>query len=141
LQTALTTYTGQKKKIVMIHKIKHTLKLSKGWFGEIDNNKQNLVTANNTLVKKVNELIDHINNLNVSNDPIHGECYSVQTNCDLEARALVKYKQMRDALFEIKANMWRNWKYDEESLTLDSLREKVFDIFEDHGIHDSDIGL
>lgn len=125
----------------MIHKITLLLKVSKGWFGQVDKNKQTLVEANNMLVNKVNELVDYINKTEGSEKSIPGEIYSIQTSCDQEAKALVRYKEMRNALFEIKANMWRHWKYDEESLTLDSLREKVFDIFEEHGIHDSDIGL
>lgn len=125
-----------------IEKISSFLRANKGWLGQVDSNQEILVRANNILAGKVNELIDEINQ--IKEDSAQGfstDAYIVKTTDSEDASALFKYRQMRNALFEIKANMWRTWKHDEESLTLDSLREKVSDIFEDNGIHDSDLGL
>jgi hypothetical protein len=51
-----------------------------------------------------------------------------------EAILMLSAENMQMALWEIRYNLWRNWKHDEESLSLDSLREKLNDIYEDCGI-------
>jgi len=37
-------------------------------------------------------------------------------------------------LWEIKHNMWREWKHNEDKLTLDNLREKLADLFDGYEV-------
>jgi hypothetical protein len=53
-----------------------------------------------------------------------------------EAIVMLSAYKMQNALWEIKHNFWRNWKHDEESLTLDDMRQKLRAIFIDYEVDD-----
>ncbi len=51
-----------------------------------------------------------------------------------EAITMLSANKMKWALWELKHNFWRTWKHDESSLNLETLKEKINELFEEHGI-------
>jgi hypothetical protein len=120
-----------------IEEIKWKLSAHKGLFG-YDDSQVATVNAVNGLSAKLNEVINKLNQVENLEDDV---LTTFKTTDPYKARVLSKAEAMACLLFDIKANLWRNWKHDESSLTLSSLREKISDLFEYHNVTEEDIGL
>lgn len=109
-----------------------------GLFG--DRSKKLVTDRINELSDRLNEVIDVVNKSEEGNGfSADHDVYAVKTTDLHKARGLVKVSDFQAALFEIKFNMWRDWKHDPDSLTLESLRVKLNEIFERYGITEEDI--
>ena len=60
--------------------------------------------------------------------------YTFKTEDADEAKDLINASNYAAALFEIQCNLWRKWKHDESTLNVDTLREAINEIFEQHNI-------
>jgi len=52
-----------------------------------------------------------------------------------EGKVILSATQYQSALFEIYHNLWRTWKHNEELLTIDTLRGRIAEVLDEHGIN------
>jgi threonine synthase len=60
--------------------------------------------------------------------------YTFKTEDIVEAMDIINASNYSQALFEIQNNLWRKWKHDESTLNVDTLKESINEIFEQHNI-------
>jgi hypothetical protein len=55
-----------------------------------------------------------------------------------ELEHIIKADTYKALLFEIRFNFWRRWKYGTVELDLDDMREHLSNLFNEHGVNDTD---
>jgi len=50
----------------------------------------------------------------------------------------IKASDMAGFIWELKHNFWRKWKHDETDFTLESYKEAMYDLLEEHKLNTDD---